>query len=241
MQAETLNCPMCGAAASSNSDRCEHCGARLALVACPSCFSMIFLGATYCSHCGAKADRTELGSDSLSCPRCRVAMSSVVLGAARLQECGQCGGLWVDTISFQRICSDREQQATVLGAASPLTEPEASSVEHNIRYLPCPVCRQLMNRVNFARCSHVVVDVCRRHGTWFDKNELHQIIEFIRAGGLEAARTRELAELEERRRQLNAAQVAQAWDSRVRAGSPFYEDCGRGISGAASILKLFLP
>ena len=59
MEAQTLNCPMCGAAASSEATQCEHCGARLATVACPSCFGMIFQGAKFCSHCGAKVDRAD--------------------------------------------------------------------------------------------------------------------------------------------------------------------------------------
>ncbi len=68
-----------------------------------------------------------------------------------------------------------------------------------VSYIACPVCKQLMNRVNFAHCSNVVVDVCRTHGTWFDRDELRRIVEFIRAGGLEMERDRQLAELDERK------------------------------------------
>ena len=35
-----------------------------------------------------------------------------------------------------------------------------------------------MNRVNLARCSGVIVDICRAHGTWFDREELSRIVEF---------------------------------------------------------------
>ena len=34
-----------------------------------------------------------------------------------------------------------------------------------------------MNRVQFANCSHVIVDVCKPHGTWFDRDELRRIVE----------------------------------------------------------------
>jgi hypothetical protein len=61
-----------------------------------------------------------------------------------------------------------------------------------------------MNRVNFARCSGVVLDVCRRHGTWFDMQELHRIVHFIRAGGLDDARDRRRVEFERQRRQQEA-------------------------------------
>src|SRR5438309_11998769 len=86
--AETLNCPMCGASASSDATKCEHCGARLATVACPSCFGLMFIGATYCSHCGARADRTEVAQDpNQLCPRCRGSLQAVVIGKANLREC----------------------------------------------------------------------------------------------------------------------------------------------------------
>ncbi len=204
---------MCGAPASTDSTRCEHCGARLATVACPSCFAMMFAGAKFCSHCGARADRAEEGTTSQRCPRCQTALTGIELGATSLLECPKCEGIWADKLSLEQICSDRERQAAVLGMPSQLPNDPAGSLETKIRYLPCPVCRKLMNRVNFARCSHVVVDVCAQHGTWFDKDELRRIVEFIRAGGLDRAREEELAELEAQRRALKAAQMGAHWEA----------------------------
>jgi Zn-finger nucleic acid-binding protein len=181
---------MCGAPASTDTTRCEHCGARLATVACPSCFGMMFVGEKFCSHCGAQAERTELvDAPPLRCPRCRVDMNTVALGHTRVSECPRCQGLWVDRASLEQLCTDREKQAAVLGTATPLPSPAPSAIE-KVRYVPCPVCQSLMNRVNFAHCSNVVVDVCKGHGTWFDRDELRRILDFIRAGGLEACRTR---------------------------------------------------
>ena len=75
-----------------------------------------------------------------------------------------------------------------------------------VRYFPCPQCGQLMNRMNFARCSGVIVDVCRGHGSWFDRDELRAIIEFIRAGGLQLSRQKEKFEIESERKQLRYEQ-----------------------------------
>jgi len=210
MAAESLNCPNCGAAVSSDATRCEHCNSRLATVACPSCFGMIFQGSKFCSHCGARADRIELASELIRlCPRCRVNTANTVVGQTDLRECPRCEGIWADADALQKICTDREEQAAVLGVATTVAEPGSVSLD-NIRYVPCPVCKALMNRVNFARCSNVVVDVCKQHGTWFDKDELHRIVEFIRAGGLDKARTKEIEDLERQRRELSAAQIAAA-------------------------------
>ncbi|MFN2453162.1 MAG: zf-TFIIB domain-containing protein [Pyrinomonadaceae bacterium] len=68
--------------------------------------------------------------------------------------------------------------------------------------MPCPECAQLMNRVNFAHCSSVIVDVCKEHGTWFDSDELRRIVEFIHAGGLTAARAQEKQKIIEIQREL---------------------------------------
>jgi len=202
MQAETLNCPMCGAAAATDAPTCNYCGARLATIACASCFGMMFIGSKHCPRCGALAgQRTGAELPPRKCPRCLNEMHSVTLGATAIRECERCLGLWVDVASFEKICADREQQAAVLGASSPAPTKAVQETD-KVRYVPCPECRQLMNRVNFARCSGVVVDVCKGHGTWFDREELSRIVEFLRGGGMDAARAREKAALEEERRRL---------------------------------------
>lgn len=241
MEAQTLNCPMCGASARSDATKCEHCGARLATIACPSCFGMMFLGAKFCSHCGAAAARIEEAENVVRvCPRCRVDMRAVALGDSRLRECPKCEGLWADKETLQRICDDRERQAAVLGTATVIPANQSGQLEANIRYLPCAACKKLMNRVNFARCSNVIVDVCAQHGTWFDKDELRRIVEFIRAGGMDKAREKEIQELEQRRRSLAAAQSSRGGELLMPAPSPRYDGASLGISIAASVLDSLL-
>src|SRR5204863_2759893 len=111
---------------------------------------------------------------------------------------------------FEKICSDREQQSAVLGAASPAPTHAASDAVNKVSYVPCPECGQLMNRINFARCSGVIVDVCKGHGTWFDRDELSRIVEFIRGGGLEVARAKEKHEIEFQRQQLKMEEMVAA-------------------------------
>lgn len=200
MEAGTLNCPMCGAPVANDSNVCEHCGARLAKVACPSCFGLIFNGSQFCPHCGVKVERVEAADPGpRACPRCKVNMEAVKVGPTNILECAKCEGLWVDNNTLKDICADREKQSLVLlGMPAPLPVAQNEALE-TIRYVPCPVCKELMNRINFANCSHVIVDVCRLHGTWFDKDELRKVIEFIRSGGMDQARSREIATLERER------------------------------------------
>ncbi|HEX9545464.1 MAG TPA: zf-TFIIB domain-containing protein, partial [Pyrinomonadaceae bacterium] len=105
----------------------------------------------------------------------------------------------------------------------------------------CPHCGQLMNRVNFARCSGVIVDVCKGHGTWFDRDELSGIIQFIRGGGLDLARQKEKQEIESERQELRTEQMVAA--SRASGSiSLSYTDEERlsGINAARGLLKFLL-
>ncbi len=202
---------------------------------------MTFIGSKFCSHCGARLERKEVAETKpLPCPRCGTEMKAVVVGTTDLRECPRCEGLWADPVSLEQIWADREKQAAILGMPCLIEPAESGAIEEKVRYLPCPVCRKMMNRINFARISHVVVDVCKGHGTWFDRDELRRIVEFIRAGGLDSARARELDELEERRRQLRAAELSTGWDSRLGGERENYVDRENGFSIAASLLKTIL-
>jgi Zn-finger nucleic acid-binding protein len=241
MQAETLNCPNCGAATSTDAPLCQFCRSRLATVACPSCFAMMFIGSKHCQRCGAAAAVPEIkDAKGRKCPRCQSELVLVALGATAVLECEQCLGLWLDVSSFEKICADREQQSAVLGVASQASggaAPETSKVN----YVPCPECSQLMNRMNFARCSGVIVDVCKNHGTWFDRDELSRIIEFIRDGGLNASRAKEKIEIAEQRERLRQEQLAASLNGSVRLGITDDDDRRlNGIASARGLLKFLL-
>jgi Zn-finger nucleic acid-binding protein len=203
---------------------------------------MMFIGSKHCQHCGAAAAlATAADLSVLKCPRCRIDMSPITLGTVAMRECEKCLGLWVEVAAFEKICGDREQQSAVLGAALPLAARQTSSEElKSIRYVPCPQCNQLMNRINFARCSGVIVDVCKGHGIWFDRDELSGIVQFIRGGGLEVSRQKEKTELEFERQQLRAEQLAAA--TRGASFAAYSSDDERigGLSAAGGLLNFLL-
>lgn len=200
--AATLRCPSCGAPASPDEASCRYCRSRLAAAACPSCFALAFRGTAHCPKCGAALEREERGDAALDCPRCRAPMAAVRVGEVALSECGGCEGVWLEPRAFERLCTDREAQAPLLVAPRQAAEAGGPRGAEVVRYLPCPCCRRMMNRVNFARFSGIVLDVCREHGTFFDRDELHRTLRFIREGGLDRARAREREALGEERRRL---------------------------------------
>ena len=179
---------------------------------------------------------------TLKCPRCKVDMASVTIGSTATRECARCGGLWVEVAAFEKICANREQQSAVLGVASPapVSKPLRPGADEKINYAPCPQCGQLMNRINFAHCSGVIVDVCKGHGTWFDRDELREIIEFIRRGGLELSRHKEKREIEIQREQLRTEQLLSGPSSETFGSFQSDEERIGGLSAAGGLLKFLI-
>jgi Zn-finger nucleic acid-binding protein len=202
---------------------------------------MMFIGSKHCPRCGAAAAVPEnKGLENRQCPRCRSEMLFLKIGSTAVRECEKCLGLWLDVASFEKICAEREQQSAVLGTASP-APTNAVRKYNKVNYVPCPECSQLMNRINFARCSGVIVDVCKNHGTWFDCDELTHIVEFIRAGGLNASRAKERVAIAEERERLRHEQLAADMHPARSLGIMDDEDHRlTGIASARGLLKFLL-
>jgi Zn-finger nucleic acid-binding protein len=180
------------------------------------------------------------------CPRCSAELMGHLLGETLLDECNGCGGVWIGATAFDKLVKDRDEQATILSGRGPHLDLEAysqpTSTLETPRYLPCPECSQLMNRKNFANTSGVILDVCKPHGIWFDRDELGRIIQFVMKGGLDESRRRELERLDQkmkdRRAEIAALSAMPMQDMRSAAGrdwSALY-DLLRIIADALKIL-----
>ena len=209
---KSLQCPNCGANVAEDCASCEYCHAVLTITACPSCFGAIFKGMKFCPDCGAATERCEvISNNKMKCPRCEQILAPADIAATRIHECCSCGGFWLDAASFQKICEDREQQEKVMIYPSPARSAELKPAQRTKRfYIPCPVCGGLMNQRNFAGCSGVVIDVCKPHGIWFDRQEMQRIVNFIKDGGLQKARDNELANLKAEQVRLQEIQYQQS-------------------------------
>ena len=200
MEARVIRCSGCGASVSPEAPQCPYCQAQLASVACPACFALAPLSATHCPACGAAlVARAAAAPDGAPCPACASALSAARIGELEAQACKVCGGLWLDRAMFEQLGASRERQGAVMGMLPAPAAPPVVALEP-VKYRPCPVCRQFMNRVNYAKRSGVVLDVCKSHGLWFDQDELRRVLAFIAGGGLDRARERELEDLKEARR-----------------------------------------
>jgi Zn-finger nucleic acid-binding protein len=200
--AAVVRCASCGAPRREGSQRCEFCNADFTLreqdldTICPNCFARVSDHARFCDHCGKplSAEPLSVADTRLVCPACRGDRSlfSRAIGGFGLLECHVCAGMWIENAIFPRLI-DHARQKNPTGdewlrtcferKQSPTNTTENSS--HG--YLPCPVCKGLMLRQNYQHRSRVVIDVCKRHGVWFDADKLSRLLEWVHCGGLESA------------------------------------------------------
>lgn len=240
MSVSVFRCPACGALVDDEDMQCRYCRAQLATVACPGCFASVSTHARFCGHCGSEISvRPQAGASDIQCPGCRIKLVVASLGGHKMHQCERCGGLWLATDGFEKLASAREKchlALPVAKAGSPATTKAA------ITYRPCPVCKRLMNRYNYARISGIILDSCRDHGLWFDSDELRQCLVFIEKGGLDDSRKREMEKLEMERRLLASekAQTHMGMDlsapSQMEWGTGKNQILGSVLIGAAQTL-----
>lgn len=162
--------------------------------------ALLFEGAAFCPSCGAARSRAHKAEPHPTrCPACNGGMEWVRVGDVDVLECAGCDGTWIEAAAFEGLCARREQQAAIIAR-----KPGAKTVTAGarVRYRPCPQCGKMMNRLNFGRLSGAIVDVCTGHGTFLDRGELHQVVQYILGGGLERTRQAKLAELKEEERRI---------------------------------------
>jgi len=169
-----------------------------------------------CTGCGRELGLEPVGEpDVYSCPDCRSPFQQFRGGAGTLHDCGRCGGQFVDHALLRDLLDQRE----AYGRVAPRPPPKHNPLSTPLRYIPCPLCAEIMLRKNFGRSSGVIIDVCTKHGVWFDRGELPRVLDFVEAGGLELARRRELDAEHERERRERVRHVEESLEGlRAPAG-----------------------
>lgn len=228
--APVVRCCSCGAPRRGGEAVCRYCASEFTLYArdldalCPGCMARVSHRARFCHSCAAPilAAQASPPDRELGCPACpmRSALTSRRLGRSPVAvlECRTCGGLWVDREVFE-VMADRARLGQLPeigltpspGAGEEMASPIASIGEAGPAYRPCVVCGALMNRRNHGGKSRVIVDVCARHGIWFDLHELDRLLRFIREGGEERLRRRQEEEERAEKRQKVLAEGLRPW------------------------------
>lgn len=222
-----LRCSNCGGNVRAEAQSCEYCQAEITLEEkalnsiCPRCWARMTDRAKFCMECGIGIQpQTLLALEaSTGCPRCRGELRRRELVGMQVIECSVCGGMWLSQDHFEDVCESADRQERAARELRESPAPNRPDTGRELRYVPCVACKELMNRRNYAAMSGVVIDVCRKHGIWLDHGELEKILAFVRKGGLDRARSRELERLKlERSRVRDSsgplhAPAGGAWDA----------------------------
>ncbi len=186
----TFHCSKCGGNLQKGDTTCPYCNALVDLSSarltayCPVCLFMSPEGSKYCAGCGAallsSIERPEKVEER--CPRCNVSMRQRQVESHRVIECPMCLGMFVSVHAFESLI--RRQEDRVGETSASFDVQRAALVPDVVRYIKCPQCGDVMNRMNYARISGVIVDYCRRHGYWLDNGELQKVAAFVASGGL---------------------------------------------------------
>jgi Zn-finger nucleic acid-binding protein len=243
-----VRCSACGAPREGGEAECRYCGSSFTVheldidTICPSCMARVSGGARFCSHCGCPilVDQAAAGGTPLRCPACgpAVHLASRRLGGepVAVSECELCGGLWVDSATFD-VLAARARHGQLGSAALALGRRPAEGAAGSGAgtagtagtgnamgaagsgggrlYRPCAWCGALMNRQNYGRKSGVILDVCGAHGIWFDLDELPRVLAWIQHGGEQRAHQLDAEETQaEARRQRLERESQLPLDSR---------------------------
>ncbi|WP_438013722.1 zf-TFIIB domain-containing protein [Sorangium sp. So ce315] len=210
-------CPRCGLFIDAQGRCYPGCtGPLAATLRCGGCYQQNLPDAELCEGCGHELGLEPIAEpDALRCSACDEPFSAFRAAAGLLRDCGRCGGQLVDHALLRDLLERRESY----GKSAPHPPRRPGPVDLRVRYVRCPACRQPMNRKNFAGRSGIIVDICREHGTWFDRGELPQLLAFVASGGAARARQLQLEEDERARRQAALARDASRRASAVAPAS----------------------
>ena len=207
---------------------------------CLSCAAPIPSGGVRCAYCGSRADLDlqgwshAVGSgpwEEHCCPNGHGPLELVEIQGLRLGRCPTCLGLFLEPGSLETLL--RPAAAEVLTTDRRLLDALSSAPRQEmgaVRYRPCAVCSDLMNRSLFGHRSGVIVDRCRDHGVWLDAGELRQLLEWTRAGGTLLDQQQRLQEQDQELRAVRRAAAAAELQGDPPEAMELLEPLGRALA-----------
>lgn len=163
---------------------------------CTNCNAPLPDGSLLCAYCGDRNDidlrgihyyTTHETDQPRTCPRCDTYLKTVNLnlnGTFFIERCDQCMGLFFDPSELEALLEAAVKNVFLIDRTGlDAINANRPQDQYPVSYIKCPVCLQLMNRVNFGAKSGVIVDRCKSHGVWLDGGELRHLMEWMKLGG----------------------------------------------------------
>ncbi len=208
---------------------------------CANCSAPLPSGKIQCVYCGSRNDidlkginyyTTNEPDSERICPRCNIRLKTIDLkveGKFLVERCDQCLGLFFDPGELEALLNSTVTNVFAIDQSRmDAINAARRADDYPIGYIKCPVCANMMNRINFGVKSGVIIDHCKAHGVWLDGGELRHLAEWMKAGGkmLDQQRQEELKRKEaddELKRQRAKGQISGAENysdySNYRTGS----------------------
>lgn len=112
----------------------------------------------------------------MECVACKKPMVVLELDQVEIDYCLSCGGIWLDAGELEALLGDSGETARLLQATAALAQGDPGRRR-------CPICRKRMLTAAVPAATSVEIDHCpRRHGIWFDRGELEDVVKFIEGG-----------------------------------------------------------
>lgn len=125
------------------------------------------------------------------CPLCEGDLRIHLLEQAEVIECSDCGGFWAQREAFMRMIrgvssSPRAGEDANPSLARQRAEYAGAALAGSSSEILCVECAEPMRRRTFSysdQDSRIMLDVCRKHGIWFDHAELQDTLKFVQGLG----------------------------------------------------------
>ena len=117
---------------------------------------------------------------SIRCPRCTTELHVAHGGAANLVcACLACGGVWLDAKTANDVKSAFGEWAVKV-ADHAASAAQITPDTHSDRALACPSCHAQMRKARVPGAGFEI-DLCDRHGTFYDRGELAAALKAVQA------------------------------------------------------------
>lgn len=164
---------------------------------CSSCSAPLRANVNLCVYCGTRNDvdlqgrlnyRVQPREYDRNCPNCNTSLQTIELDIGNslilIERCSDCYGLFLDRGEIETLLQHSVSEVFEINPRHLSNiNKDRYRKEQKVRYVKCPDCSVLMNRVNYGRRSGVVVDECKIHGIWLDSGEITHLMEWKKAGG----------------------------------------------------------
>ena len=182
---------------------------------CSSCSAPLPANVNLCCYCGTRNDvdlqgrlnyRVRTREYERTCPNCENPLQTIELDLGDsfllIERCSTCYGLFLDRGEIETLLQHSVSEVFDINLRQLCNiNKDRYHEEQKIRYVKCPVCSVLMNRVNYGRRSGVVVDECKIHGIWLDSGEITHLMEWKKAGGQLLDQQQKILSAQEKKKQ----------------------------------------